>query len=101
MSDDLDAAAEDFGADFGDAIAAILDRAHSEAWLDGLALIAALWDDDPARGEQVMMMMDEPALVAAKLANVIAQALRAAGTPRTWLAEQQRRTALGESDDVG
>lgn len=94
MDDDLTRAAEELGADFGEAIAAIMARAHGEAWLDGLALIAAYWDGDVVRAEQVMLMMDEPALVAAKLATLIAQAVRSAGMPRDALADLQYQAAL-------
>ena len=96
MDDDLTRAAEELGADFGEALAAIMARAHGEAWLDGLALIAAYWDDDVVRAEQVMLMLDEPALVAAKLAAVIALAVRAAGMPRSALADMQHQAALRE-----
>jgi hypothetical protein len=97
MYDDLSRETESLGIEIGDAINTILGRAHTEALLDGLALIGAFMDDDPVRAEQVMIMMDEPQLVAAKLAKMIAESFRDAGVARSTLADLQRRAALGET----
>ena len=96
MDDELGRAAEDYGADLGEAITTILAGATTEAWLDAMALIAAFWDDDADRAKQVMMLMDEPELTAAQLARSMAMFAKAAGMPRSTLSELQVRAALGE-----